>query len=273
VKHFLIKLYRYVFCRKAFYSLNQHIYKLTLRGIGILNSDGPGPEGMEHLLKFISDNLTVNVIVDVGANDGGYSELMRSKFPKAKIFALEPHPEAFKKLNSKKGIITFNFGLSDRKGTFYLWDFADKSLRDKHPVAALSSVYKEVFTKLYKKNCRKVRIKLTTLDEFANTERIKEIDLLKIDTEGSEFKVLLGGGKLIRSGDVKIIQFEFNEMNIASRVFFKDFYDLLSDYDLFRLMPYGFLPIKNYDPKIHEIFAFQNIVAFRKDLGLNQLNG
>jgi len=30
-------------------------------------------------------------------------------------------------------------------------------------------------------------------------------------------------------------------------------------------MPNGLFPIENYQPKLHEIFAFQNIVAINKN--------
>jgi hypothetical protein len=42
----------------------------------------------------------------------------------------------------------------------------------------------------------------------------------------------------LKKGIIEIIHFEFNEMNIFSRTFFKDFYDLLEDYQLFRVLRY-----------------------------------
>jgi hypothetical protein len=55
-------------------------------------------------------------------------------------------------------------------------------------------------------------------------------------------------------------------MNVISRVFFMNFYDLLSDFVLYRLLPHGMVPIGEYHPVDCEIFAYQNIVARRKAL-------
>jgi hypothetical protein len=54
-------------------------------------------------------------------------------------------------------------------------------------------------------------------------------------------------------------------MNIISRVFFKDFFDVLPNYIFYRLLPGGkLLEIKEYSPLNCEIFAFQNIIAILK---------
>ena len=98
------------------------------------------------------------------------------------------------------------------------------------------------------------------------SQNVQVIDLLKIDTEGNEFNVLLGCKEFLKNRQVKAIHFEFNEMNIVSKVSFKDFWDLLSDYNFYRILPGGgLLPIKNYSPIMCEIYAFQNIVAILKE--------
>lgn len=50
-------------------------------------------------------------------------------------------------------------------------------------------------------------------------------------------------------------------MNVASRVFLKDFFGLLPDYNFYRLLPHGMIRL-SYNA-YHEIFKFQNIVAIR----------
>jgi hypothetical protein len=100
------------------------------------------------------------------------------------------------------------------------------------------------------------------LDKFLKEENIDCVDLLKIDTEGNEYKVLIGVSEYIYAGKIKAIQFEFYEMNIISKVSFKDFWDLLSKYRFYRILPGGgLIEIKNYYPLTTEIYAFQNIVA------------
>ena len=68
---------------------------------------------------------------------------------------------------------------------------------------------------------------------FCIKNNIDKIDLLKLDTEGSEYEVLLGGRKMLLNNKIKTIFFEFNEMNVFSRVFFRDFYKLLKNYKIY----------------------------------------
>ena len=58
---------------------------------------------------------------------------------------------------------------------------------------------------------------------------------------------------------------EFNEMNIASRVFLKDFFALLNGFDPFRLNKTMLMPLSPYESR-NEIFRFQNLIAVRRDI-------
>ena len=92
-------------------------------------------------------------------------------------------------------------------------------------------------------------------------KKIKEVKFLKIDTEGNELNVLLGAKRLLKENRIETIQFEFNEMNVMSRVFFRDFLELMPDHTFYRLLPAGLLPIGKYSPLTNEIFAYQNVIA------------
>ena len=71
---------------------------------------------------------------------------------------------------------------------------------------------------------------------------------------------------MLEAGRIAVIQFEFNEMNVVSRVFMKDFLAILPNYRIFRLLPEGAIQFAVYDPTFMEVFAYQNIVAIRRDL-------
>ena len=73
-------------------------------------------------------------------------------------------------------------------------------------------------------------------------------------------EVLKGAIKLISENRVGIIQFEFNEMNIVSRVFLRDFYKILDKYNIYRLDSNKLIPLLEYN-STNEIFKFQNLLA------------
>lgn len=273
MKQKILNIYRYIFCRKIFYKFNYHAQRLTLRGIGVLNSEGPQITGESYLLKKLSKNNSIRTIVDVGANTGGYTEEMRMRFPKATIYAIEPHPETFKSLlvsAQKNKFFAYRQGLGSDIGAGELWDFADDAeLKPTQPTSTLASTLKEVVKDLHKQKPQAYAFKMTTLDNFAKNEGIKNIDFLNIDVEGAELVVLKGAKSLLKNNKISLIQFEFNEMNAYSRTLFKDFMDILPKYIFYRIMPNGLYKLGDYRPSTHEIFAFQNILAVPEEIAIS----
>ena len=56
------------------------------------------------------------------------------------------------------------------------------------------------------KDFKQFQIQTDTLDNFCKIKKIKKIDILKIDVEGAEYDVLIGGKKILNN--TKIIQLE-----------------------------------------------------------------
>lgn len=123
-----------------------------------------------------------------------------------------------------------------------------------------ASLYKEVFKGMQPSICD---VKIITIDSFCLENQITQIDLLKIDTEGNEFSILEGSKKMLSEHRIKTIHFEFGDRNVYSHVFMRDFFDILSDYDIYRMLPYSLLKL-DYEPFFCEIFGYQNMVAVLK---------
>ncbi len=83
-------------------------------------------------------------------------------------------------------------------------------------------------------------------------------------------EVLSGAKALLAEGRIHFIQFEFNEMNIISRVFLKDFYDLLQGFSLYRLDSNRLIPLAGYS-STNEIFKFQNLLAVNDNFAADRL--
>lgn len=259
----IYKVYSYLFARNIFRKWNVFLYHLSLRGLGILNFQGEYFTGERGWLKKYLKNKKDPIILDIGANVGNYSKDIISYNGACSIFAFEPHPITYKQLISNvtsENFKSFNVGVGNENGTLELYDYDTKD-GSQH-----ASLYKDVIKDLHKGNPVSHSVKIIVLDDFLISQNIKEIDLLKIDTEGNEFNVLLGCKEFLKNRKVKAIHFEFNEMNIVSKVSFKDFWDYLKDYEFYRILPGGeLLKIKNYSPIGCEIYAFQNIVALLKE--------
>jgi hypothetical protein len=120
-------------------------------------------------------------------------------------------------------------------------------------------MYREVITGIHGQAAITHQITLRTLDDLAQDLQLSRIDLLKIDTEGHELEVLRGARRLLSDGLIRVLHIEFNEMNVVSRVFFRDFRELLPHHRPYRMLPSGMIPVPA-SPLKSELFAFQNVV-------------
>lgn len=256
------KIHKRFFLKKRFYNFHLYLHRLSLRGMGILNCDDE-LEGENVFLKACLGIKSNNnpIIFDVGANIGLYSKKVKSLCDDAKIFAFEPHPKNYRRLLTIKDefkINTYNLACGEENSKLKLYDFIDND------GSTGASFYKKAINELFKSETVEYDVEVIKIDDFVLENNITQIHLLKIDAEGHELSILKGCKKIITEEKVNYIQFEFNNIHAISRVFFKDFYDILSGYNLYRLLPDGLVKLNDYNPIIHEIFAFQNIVAIRK---------
>jgi FkbM family methyltransferase len=260
VTSIIIKIYRFIFARKCFYLFNKTLYRLSLSGLGILNYESDKSSGEDYFLKNHLRNKT-GVVIDVGANIGKYSMLVHHYNPSVKIYAFEPHPKTYKnlcKIITHSNFIATNVAVGEKQGILSLYDY------EENDGSTHASLYKDVIESIHNAESIAHLVEVITLDDFIKNHGLQDIALLKVDTEGHELNVLQGAAESIKSRKIKAIHFEFNEMNVASRTYFRDFWNLLSDYDLFRLLPSGMIKLDKYSPIQTEIFAYQNIIGILK---------
>ena len=195
-------------------------------------------------------------LVDVGANIGGYSKVLKHYFGKNRIVSFEPNPTAFSELQKIDGIEAIQSGCGNKNAQRAL-HFAENSTASTH---ASFSGNQSVYTP----DTDYIEVNCTRLDNEIDRLGLKPIGFVKIDTEGHDYEVIEGMGNKLK--EIKFIQFEFNEFHIHTRTFIRDFHNILSNsHDLFRLDTYCLHDLRIYHP-YQEIFRFQNIVAIRKDL-------
>jgi len=261
----IYKLYARIFAKSLFLKWNIRLLRFALSGLGILNFYDNQISGEKYFIEKILPNYLgyKPVIFDVGANIGNYSRLLLNNFRDANLHLFEPHPSTFQVLIKNIDIPNAtcnNMGLNDSPGEMVLYDKRDDD------GSTHASIYRGVIEKIHGKDAICHTVRMDTIESYCTKKNIDKIDFLKVDVEGNEMKVLQGAGKFIRTKNIKIIHFEFNEMNVESRTFLRDFFSFLDGYSLYRMLPHSLLPLNNYRPLTYEIFAFQNIVAIDNEI-------
>lgn len=150
------------------------------------------------------DNLT---IFDVGANLGSYSKKVKKVLRNKNLsfFLFEPNDslnESLKKATGKLTSTINNFAISDENGeaVLYLNKISSQSslLKKKDLVGDLE---------------REVDVKTVRLDTYIKNKSIKKIDILKIDVEGLELKVLESLSGVISEIEITLIKIEIQLNN------------------------------------------------------------
>lgn len=189
-------------------------------------------------------NMNINSIIDVGANQGQFALDISQHFPNVVIYSFEPIKDIYNILIDKTkhlNIKTFNLGLGDKNEKLYInhtiYGNATSSILE------MSENHKNNFPEFV--NTKKEEINLITLDEFFQKNSLKKNIFLKIDVQGYEDKVLIGGENMLKH--VKIVQMEttFMEMYKGEKLF--DYYLTFMKNNGFEL--YGFTTLA-YDRKL-----------------------
>lgn len=242
--------------------LNYRLFKTLIKCLGINNWESSSVSGEKWVIDCLLKQYGFqdgSVFFDVGANIGNYANEVLTTYPMAKGFLFEPHPVSFKKLADGKNLRNaqvFNIALGEKNEFLSFYDRADTE-GSEH-----ASLYSGALSSIHKQAMVEIKVEVKTLDSFCQEKQISHIDFLKIDTEGHELAVLKGAQKLLAENSIRLIQFEFNEMNVISRTYMRDFLELLSNFQLHRLLPDGLLPLNNCVQDT-ELFGFQNIVAIQ----------
>jgi FkbM family methyltransferase len=132
--------------------------------------------------------LNKGCFVDVGANFGIWTRYVAKM--DFKVHAFEPSPQPFKHLakNAPPNVYVYNVALGEKEGEGLL------NLHDTHGHDGLVKKAKDFTGKT-------IKVPIKTLDSF----KIKNVGLIKIDTEGYEIPVLLGARKTILRWKPRII--------------------------------------------------------------------
>jgi len=197
------------------------------------------------------------VLLDAGANVGGWSLAAAARCPGAEVHAFEIAPPTFERLvaNTSRvpAIRCVMSGLSDAEGTVRIRYY------DALPELTTSSNYPHPLA------YSEIEAGVITGDAYAARNGIERIDFLKIDVEGMEEQVLKGFQGMFGRQAIDVVQFEYGRVSILNRFLLRDFYAFFNDrgYVVGKIFP-NYVDIRPYDLG-DEDFLGPNYLACRKD--------
>jgi FkbM family methyltransferase len=197
------------------------------------------------------------MLFDVGANRGDWALTASRLFSGATIHAFEIVPQTFSQLqqavNGSSSIHCHNVGMSDRSGELTVY-FPEGSSAVATAVPGFAEQYHSL-------NVKPVVAQVVAGDEFCDAAGNEAIDLLKIDVEGHEDRVLKGFQRRLSESRVKVVQFEYGRINIDTHFLLKDFYEMLAGfgYRIGKIYP-GDVAFREYRHE-HEDFLGPNYLA------------
>jgi FkbM family methyltransferase len=165
--------------------------------------------GMKPLIDYVQcrnrmlgvRDLPIRTVFDIGANVGKKSRMYRRTFPAATIYCFEPAPEPYRKLSAwadAQGgkVKTFHLALGKAPGMAVLNYNLDHS--GGSTLRASGSDSGEATTP--------VEVPVETLDRMAAQLSLDDEILVKIDVEGLDLDVILGGMELLRRASAVIVE-------------------------------------------------------------------
>jgi FkbM family methyltransferase len=164
---------------------------------------------LHNFLNSIKNNITVDVIYDIGACKGAWSRDVQTKcFPNADFFLFEANPAYVNDLKALE-FTSFNTVLSN-PGREYVEFFNGTNTGD--------SYYKEN-TGWYDEQSS-IKLPCATLDSVIEKYNLPTPNFIKIDTQGSELDILAGAESIINKVDMiytecPIIQYNEGSPNIS----------------------------------------------------------
>lgn len=180
------------------------------------------------------------VLFDVGANIGQTAERFARAFPRATIHAFEPYPPTVEQLIARTAaeprivVHPIGFGEADQAQSMFI---APKTVLNSllPPATDAETQWRDQVTE--------TSVSVRRLDSFCVEHGIAHIDLLKIDTEGYEDKVLAGAGAMLTPDTIRgvLVEIQFASVYAGqaslSQLFARLFerrYKLVDLYDQFR---------------------------------------
>lgn len=165
-------------------------------------------DDLQHFLGYLRAG---DVVFDVGANVGAYCVTAGRSQPSARVFAFEPIPLNVALIgtsllaNRIENVEVAKACVSDMPGEVEFTVSED-------------SAYSSMIDTHRKPEAARVRCQAITLDDFCKQRGLKSPDVMKIDVEGAELRVLQGARLMLsdRQSSPRLILIELYDQNLEA---------------------------------------------------------
>lgn len=214
------------------------LYRTLMRfGYEIRKTDTNDLPDLQEVLGQISRPM----IFDVGCNQGVITEKYLATWPDAQLHCFEALPDvadlAVKRFSGRPAVEVHNLALCDRTGSiaFNRMAASDSSSLLQSNEREIPASYKDVLA-----TTAVLEVPCDTLDRFCNERGITSIDLLKLDVQGAEWRVLRGATVLLERRAIKVIVSEVYFLPFYdSQPMFEDIAELLQSFGYRFVLPYN----------------------------------
>lgn len=219
--------------------LNAISYKLGFR---LLSLNSPLTNAFKAQKYLITK--TSPTIFDIGAHEGETSLMYNANFDNPCIYSFEPFLPSFEKLKdslkSFPNIKIFNTAISNFTGEV---DFHVNKSSATNSILPTSGDSEKNWGENIMDTIDTIRVSSMTIDDFVEKFKIETIDILKIDTQGTEYEIIEGAGQSIEQNKIKIIYLEIIIVSTYQRQKYPDEIFLLlrnKGFQLFNLYNYTY---------------------------------
>jgi len=180
------------------------------------------PCGIDWLwdIRRLLGDRSVSTVFDVGANIGQTTSMIKKRFPAAAVHAFEPVQTTYQSLQRTvrglSGVTCHRLALCERVGQSTM-------------TATQDSVSNRLLSDAEGDSGALIEsVETDTVDHFCAARKIASIDILKVDAEGADLRVLQGGEAMIRQGKVAFAFVEFGfDPDDSGHAYFPSVYDYL----------------------------------------------
>ena len=209
---------------------------------------------MNRLKNYFNDKR-LNIIFDIGAHNGDFVDKFFLKHPYSKFYCFEPLKKNYfllkKKYSNNQNVEIYKNGIGEKNENLEI------NVNITTNASSFSEFNEEVFFYRFRKfllGAKKIvthkeKCEIISLDDFVLNQKISFIDLIKIDVEGYELKVLKGAIDTLKK--TKYVIIEVTLSNIFKNYNKDEIIKLLENNGFKKEKSYLF-PVMNFEDRIYK---------------------